>query len=110
MLNFCGKENIVISIIVYWIIFHYNYRINSNWYINDYLLFDEVLKTDRNVVIMGKKLEEIVIKAIEDALMNHKLDKADLNYLHLLKPIEKIYLNFTHSTTIPILITLRNHL
>ena len=37
-----------------------------------------------------------LFKAIEDALMNHKLDKADLNYLHLLKPIEKIYLNFTH--------------
>lgn len=38
-------------------------------------LFDEVLKTDRNVVIMGKKLEEIVIKAIEDGYLHFDLNR-----------------------------------
>lgn len=38
-------------------------------------LFDEVLKTDRNIVIMGKKLEEIVIKAIEDGYLHFDLNR-----------------------------------
>lgn len=38
-------------------------------------LFDEVLKTDRNIVIMGKKLEEIVIKAIEDGYLHFDINR-----------------------------------
>lgn len=38
-------------------------------------LFDEVMKTDRNVVIMGKKLETMILKAIELGYVNFDAER-----------------------------------
>ena len=84
------KYLIIILLFLLFIIFGlpHRFRVKTN-------LLYMIIYVDYIPILYFKK-GKIFIKAIEDALMNHKLDKADLNYLHLLKPIEKIYLNFTH--------------
>ena len=43
-------------------------------------LFDQVMKTDRNIVIMGKKLENIILKAIDLNYVN--FDKNRIKSIH----------------------------
>ena len=84
------KYLIIILLFLLFIIFGlpHRFRVKTN-------LLYMIIYVDYIPILYFKK-GKLFIKAIEDALMNHKLDKADLNYLHLLKPIEKVYLNFTH--------------
>ena len=80
---------IIVLFILFWIFaIPHQLRVKTN-------LLSMIIFIDFIPVLYLRK-GKVFMKVAEDALLKHKIKEEDMKYIRLLKPIEKIYIKFTH--------------